>query len=398
MASRRLLAATLLLWGAHAGVLARAAHEGTRTGGDAPAHAGVLGASPSYSDIHVQDWGVTRDGRHVERVSVENARGMRLSYIDYGATLTEVALPDGHGKRVNVILSLPSLAAYEANGRRYGAIMGRYAGRIGNAQFTLDGNTIALVPNAKGVHLHGDPDGFDRRVWQRRDFADATSLGSVFTLVSPAGDQHFPGTVTVQVTYRLMRQQNAFHIEYAASTDAPTVINLTNHGFYNLAGAGSAGLATHRFMIAADRYTVTDAKRVPTGELASVEGTALDFRHPASVSARLQASSLLGDPPGFDHSLLFAPRAHADAPVAVITETTSGRRMTVRTTEPSVQFNSGNGFDGSEVGSEGVGYQRYAGFAFETQHLPDSPNHPNFPSTTLRPGQPYRSRTVFEFK
>lgn len=373
----------------------------------AHAHAGALPQAPAHTrtGISVQDWGATRDGRHVERVTVQNARGMRLSYIDYGATLTEVAPPDRHGTPVNLILSVPSLAAYEANGRRYGAIMGRYAGRIAGARFTLDGETIKLVPNAKGVAIHSDPDGYDRRVWQRRDFADATSLGSVFTLVSPSGDQRFPGTVTVNVTYRLLRHRNEFHIEYAATTDAPTVINLTNHGFYNLAGAaaGAAGLATHRFMIGADRYAVTDAKRVPTGELASVAGTALDFRAPASLTARLQPSSMLGDPPNFDHSLVFAPRASvgaragALATVAVITETTSGRRMTVRTTEPSVQFNSGSGFDGGEIGSEGVAYQRYAGFAFETQHLPDSPNHANFPTTTLRPGQPYRSLTVYQF-
>jgi aldose 1-epimerase len=376
----------------------------------APAHASAgeheTGSARARTGISVQDWGATRDGRHVERVTVQNARGMRLSYIDYGATLIEVAPPGRHGAPINVILSLPSLAAYEANGRRYGAIMGRYAGRIGGARFTLDGDTIKLVPNAKGTALHGDPDGYDKRVWKRRDFADAASLGSVFTLVSAAGDQQMPGTVTVQVTYRLLRYRNEFHIEYAADTDSPTVINLTNHGFYNLAGAaaGAAGLATHRFMIAADRYAVTDAKRVPTGELASVTGTALD-------------------PPNFDHSLLFASRAsaqasaHVSAPasahaptsarasastpalatVAVISESTSGRRLTVRTTEPSVQFNTGSGFDGSEVGSEGVAYQRYAGFAFETQHLPDSPNHPAFPPTTLRPGQPYRSVTVYRF-
>lgn len=385
MARLRVLAA-LLLAGAQA-----------HAGGGAPAPA----AAHAGTGISVQDWGATRDGRHVDRVTVRNARGMRLSYIDYGATLTEVAPPDRHGKPVNVLLSVPSLAAYEANKHRYGAIMGRYAGRIAGAQFTLDGETVKLVPNAKGVALHGDPDGYDRRVWQRRDFADASSLGSVFTLVSPAGDQHYPGTLTVRVTYRLMRYRNEFHIEYAADTDAPTLLNLTNHGFYNLAGAGSADLSTHRFTIAADRYAVTDAKRLPTGALASVAGTVLDLRAPASVSARLTPSAMLGDPPGFDHSLVFAARAGAregvPARVAVITESTSGRRMTVSTTEPSVQFNSGSGFDGGEMGGEGVAYARYSGFAFETQHLPDSPNHPEFPSTVLRPGHTFRSTTVYQF-
>ncbi len=357
----------------------------------------LAGAAPAVAGIVAEDWGVTRAGRPVGRVTLENQRGMRVSYIDYGATLTALEVPDRHGVRRNVVLSLPNLAAYEATGRRFGAIMGRYAGRIGNARFTLEGKLIELVPNAKGTALHGDPDGYDRRVWQRRDFADTDSIGSVFQLVSPDGDQQFPGKVEISVTYRLLRKRNEFRIEYAASSDAPTVINLTNHAYFNLAGAGSSGLATHRFEIRADRYAQTDAKRVPTGVLAPVAGTPLDFRRAATVSERLQPSALLGDPPGFDHSLLFKRGASALALVAIIGETGSGRRMQVRSTEPAVQFNSGNGFDGGEIGSEAVAYQRYDGFAFETQHLPDSPNHPNFPSTRLEPGKPYRSVTSFRF-
>jgi aldose 1-epimerase len=358
----------------------------------------LAGAAPAVAGIQAVDWGVTRAGQPVGRVTLENQRGMRVSYIDYGATLTAIEVPDRTGKRGNVVLSLPSLASYEATQRRFGAVMGRYAGRIGNARFALDGREIALVPNAKGTALHGDPDGYDKRVWQRRDFADSASIGSVFRLVSADGDQNFPGRVEISVTYRLLRRRNEFRIEYAASADAPTVINLTNHAFFNLAGAGSSGLAMHRFAISADRYAQTDAKRVPTGALAPVAGSALDFRRPARLTPRLQASALLGDPPGFDHSLVFRDGRGALALVAVIDETGSGRRMQVRTTEPSVQFNSGNGFDGSEMGSEGVAYQRYDGFAFETQHLPDSPNHANFPSTRLAPDTPFRSVTTYRFE
>lgn len=346
----------------------------------------------------VEPWGMTQDGKQVARITLENDRGMKLSYIDYGATITSVEVPDRQGKSQNVLLSLPDLIAYERTQRRFAAVLGRYAGRIANARFTLDGKTIQLVPNANGLTIHSDPDGYDKRVWSRRDFADAASVGSVFHLVSPDGDQNFPGRLDVKVTYRLFRTRNEFRIEYSAKTDAPTVINLTNHGYFNLAGAGATGLASHMFKISADRFAETAAKRVPTGNILSVAGTPLDFRRSSSLTGRLaSAPALLGDPPGFDHSLLFSRPANGLAPVAVIDETVSGRRMQVWTTEPSVQFNSGNGFDGSEVGSEGLAYQRHDGFAFETQHLPDSPNHPNFPSTVLYPGKIYRSVTSFRF-
>ncbi|HTD03402.1 aldose epimerase family protein [Undibacterium sp.] len=346
----------------------------------------------------VEPWGATQDGTKIERVTLQNDRGMRLSYIDYGATITSVEVPDRQGKLQNVMLSLPDLASYERTKRRFAAIMGRYAGRIGNARFTLGDRTIALVPRANGVAMHGDPNGYDRRIWSRKDFSDSTSIGSVFHLISPDGDQNFPGRLDVSVTYRLFRKSNEFRIEYAAKTDAPTVLNLTNHGYFNLAGAGSTGLGTHTFQIMADRFAETDAKRVPTGVILSVAGTPLDFQKPSSMTERLAAApALLGNPAGFDHSLLFSRSTHQLALVAVIDETLSGRRMQVLTTEPSVQLNSGNGFDGSEIGSEGLGYQRYDGFAFETQHLPDSPNHPGFPSTILVPGKVFRSVTGFRF-
>jgi aldose 1-epimerase len=346
----------------------------------------------------VQAWGVTRGGQPVQRVQLRNAHGMEVACIDYGATLTAIVVPDARGHRDNVVLSLPSLAAYEDNRRRYGAEIGRYAGRIGGARFMLDGREIQLQPNAKGVYLHADPEGYDRRVWQRHDFSEARSLGSVYEMDSPDGDQHFPGHLRLRVVYRLMRDRNELRIEYSATTDAPTVLNPTNHAFFNLAGAGRAGLDGHRFRIEADRYAVTDALRIPTGELAPVQGTPLDFRQPASAAERiLAADPLLGNPAGFDHSLVFIRQDGRLRPVLQVEERGSGRRLQVWTTEPSVQFNSGNGFDGSETGSEGVAYPRYAGFAFETQHLPDSPNHPQFPSTRLDPGRVFSSVTVYRF-
>lgn len=348
--------------------------------------------------ILVEEYGMTSQGQRVEQVTLTNERGMRLTLIDYGATVTGIVVPDRRGRFANVMLGLPSLVAYEATQRRHGAIIGRYAGRIGGAAYRLDARLVQLPANAKGLAIHGDPHGYDKRVWRRRDFADANSIGAVFQLTSPDGDQGHPGRVEWSVTYRLLRKHNEFWIEYAAVTDAPTVVNPTNHGYFNLAGAGAKGLASHVFTIRADRYALINTLRVPTGELASVAGTALDFRQGAGIGKRLAAApAVLGEPPWYDHGLVFSKKKGQMATVAVISATASGRRMEVATTAPSVIFNSGNGFDGSEMGSERVAYQRHDGFAFETQHLPDSPNHANFPSTILRPGQVFRSVTAFRF-
>lgn len=335
--------------------------------------------SASAATSKVEPWGA------VERVTLINDRGMTLSYIDYGATITSVVVPDRAGHAANVMLSLPDLAAYQRSKNRHAAIIGRYAGRIAHAQFTLDGKTIHLPANAKGVALHSDPDGFDKRVWQRKDFDERTSLGSVYRLTCAEGDQGYPGRLDVEVTYRLMKRKNEFRIEYRAWTDTPTIINLTNHGFWNLAGAGASGVDTHRLTIAADRVTEIDDLKIPTGRLLPVSGP-LDFRRPVLLGERLAATD-------YDHSYVFTHWSGRLAKVVTLDETVSGRRLEIRTTEPSLQFFSGNGFDRSEAS----GYKKHDGLAFETQHLPDSPNHPNFPSTELRPGQDFRSVTSFSF-
>ncbi|MYM36800.1 galactose-1-epimerase [Duganella sp. FT94W] len=340
--------------------------------------------------IQVEAYGVTQAGQKVDKVTLENARGMKLAYIDYGATLIQAEVADAAGQRRNVILSLPDLAAFERTRGRYGAIIGRYAGRIANARYTLDGKTVQLVANSKGMAIHGDPLPYDKRVWRRADFSDKESIGSVYRLHSPDGDQNFPGAMDISVTYRLLRDSDEFRIEYQATTSAPTVHNLTNHLYLNLAGAAANTLEGHQFQIAADRYLETDAARIPSGALLDVTGTPFDFRSAASVHARLPSV-----PGGYDHSLVFAKPVGEYARVAVITG--GGRRMEVSTSEPSVQLYTVNGFNGTEIGSEGVGYQRYGAFAFETQHLPDSPNHAAFPSTVLYPGQVFRSRTSFRF-
>jgi len=361
----------------------------------------VAAEAAAAPGIRVQPYGVTATGTPVEQVVLENARGMRLAYIDYGATLIRADVADRHGRRRNVILSLPDLAAFEKTRGRYGAILGRYAGRIGQGGYTLDGKAVRLPANARGVYIHGDPQPWDKRVWQRQDFADKDAIGSIYRLHSPDGDQGFPGAVDISVTYRLLRRRDEFQIEYRATASAPTVLNPTNHVYINLAGAaaGVAGMATHRFQINADRYAATDELRIPTGELRSVAGTPLDFRQPANLSDRLRAmdgtvlQAPAGGLSGYDHSLLFAPGGGR----AIVEDTASGTRLEIATTEPSAQLYSVNGFDGREVGAEGVGYARYGAFAFETQHLPDSPNHAAFPSTALYPGQVFHSLTRYRF-
>jgi aldose 1-epimerase len=337
----------------------------------------------------VEPFGTSRGGKKVEKVTLTNDAGMILSYIDYGATITAIEVPDRRGDLANVMLNLPDLAAYETTRKRHAAIIGRYAGRIAQARFTLDGKVIQLPDNGKGLALHSDPDGFDKRVWRRQDFTAEDSLGSVFHMECPEGDQGYPGRLAVEVTYRLMKARTVFRIEYRARTDTPTVINLTNHGFFNLAGAGTRGVDSHVLKIAADRLIETDERIVPTGRLPPIGG-AYDFREPANLGDRLEA---LSPAPGFDTGYVFSRWTGRLAKVVTLDEPLSGRRMEISTTQPCLQFFSGNNFDGSEANS----YQRHDGLAFETQHLPDSPNHPNFPSTELRPGQVFRSVTSYRF-
>ena len=328
-----------------------------------------------------------------------NDRGMRAAAITHGATVTAIEVPDRNGVHRNIVLSLPDMARYEATERRWAGIVGRYAGRIDHASFALGGKTYRLEPGRNGVTLHSGSNAYDKRLWRYRTASDANSLSTIFTLVSPDGDQGFPGRVSVTVRYRLMRKTNELRLEYEATTTKPTVINLTNHMFVNLGGAASGTVGRHRLTIAANRYAETDARKVPTGRLLPVAGTPLDFRRSTAIGSDLASDDpLLAPSKGFDHSFVLAGHARTrPQPAAIVNDPVSGRVMSIATTEPSLQFNSGNGFDGSEVGSEGVAYPIYAGLALETQHLPDSPNQPEFPSTVLTPDAPFRSVTIYRF-
>lgn len=332
-------------------------------------------------------WG-TVAGRPVDRIGLENRLGMTVVLSDYGAMINTIAVPDRAGHIANVVLGFDSLETYVATTHRYGGVIGRYAGRIGDARFTLDHHVVHLTPGRNGVTLHGGPIGYDYRVWSHRVFSDANAVGVTFQLVSPAGDQHFPGRLQVSVTYRLAKRKNVLTVIYTAQTDAPTVVNLTNHVFFNLAGPGVSGLSGQRFEIDANRYAEVDWRKVPDGRLPSVAGTPFDFLRPRGIE---------GQPGGYDVTLVFTRWTGALAHVATAVDAGNGRQLDVYTTEPSVQFNSGTGFDGKSRGREGHAYRSGDGFSFETEHLPDSPNHPAFPSTVVRPGEEYRSETQFVF-
>lgn len=352
------------------------------------------------AESRVESFRMTSAGQSVSKITMANDTNMSVSLITYGAMITAIEVPDRQGRARNVVLSLPDVASYERTQRRWGAIIGRYAGRIDNAQFTLDGRVSRLEAGRNGVTLHGGTNGYDKRVWSYRTAGDRRSLSTIFTLQSPDGDQGFPGTMTLEVTYRLMRRSNELRIEYRARTTAPTVINVTNHAFINLAGAGNGVIDGHELTLTPTLYAPTDDRKIPTGELVPVAGTPLDFRNPSLVGQYLGGSEpLLVSSNGFDHSYAFEnPRSRWPRKIAILRDPASGRTLTMFTSEPGLQFNSGNGFEGKEMGPEGIAYPIYAGIALETQHLPDSPNRPAFPSTRLNPGDRFKSITIYRFQ
>jgi aldose 1-epimerase len=353
---------------------------------------------PALSRLTQVDLGQTPSGERVQKTSLINELGMKIEYIDYACTITSIEVADSRGRAQNIVLNLPDLSSYLKTQRRYAAVIGRYAGRIAAGRYELNGRVYQLPINPNGAALHGDPNGFDKRVWHREDFESPQSLGSTFTLMSPDGDQGHPGNVLVHVTYELMKRANELRITYQATSDQPTVMTLTNHAFMNLAGAGSRGLGTHLFQVLADEYVQVNAKKLPSGRLLPVKGTPLDLNQPTDITPHLsQPSEMLGNPPGYDHTLALRQHEGQLQVAAVVHETTSGRTLTLKTTEPAIQFNTGNGFNQEEVGGEGVAYAMYDGFAMETFHYPDSPNHPEFPSTTVSPEKPYYSQTIYTF-
>jgi aldose 1-epimerase len=337
-------------------------------------------------------FGSMPDGTKVEIYTLEEG-AVKARVMTYGARLVSLDVPDRGGKVADIVLGYESLAGYTADPKSYfGAIVGRYGNRIAHASFSLDGKRYQLPANDGTNTLHGGIKGFDKLVWQGHEIPNGVEL----TLVSKDGDQGFPGTLTARVRYTL--EAHALKIEYFATTDKDTVLNLTNHSYFNLAGEGQGDILNHRVMIPADRYTPVDSSLIPTGELAPVAGTPLDFHQPTAIGARIndnhEQMRLAG---GYDHNYVLNGKASVLQEAARVVEPASGRVLTVETSQPGLQFYSGNFLDGTLHGKHGHVFNKHAGFCLETQHFPDSPNHPTFPTSELKPGQTYHSVTVFSF-
>jgi aldose 1-epimerase len=349
-------------------------------------------ASPPAVTVAQQPFGATADGAAVTLFTLANGRGMTVRLINYGAILTAVEVPDRQGRPANVVLYVETLGEYLA-GAPAGAVVGRYANRIGGAKFTLDGVTYALTPNSGANHIHGGKQNFSKAVWKAEPAAGDGWAGVRLAHTSPDGDEGYPGTLRATVTYALTAA-NELRMEYEATTDKPTIVNLTNHAYWNLAGAGVGDVLSHRLTVNADRFLAVDDALIPTGELRSVVGTPLDFRTPETVGARI------GELPatrGYDHCYVLNKKTPGDLSLAArAVEPAGGRTMEVWTTYPGVQLYTANHLSGKQ-GAGGRTYPKHGALCLETQFFPDSPNKPQFPSTVLRPGQTYRQTTVHKF-
>jgi aldose 1-epimerase len=340
------------------------------------------------------DFGRTRDGVPVDLYIMRNAGGMTIKVMTYGATLTDLVVPDSQGHMASVVLGFDSLEPYLGNVPYFGATIGRVGNRIAGGTFELDGQTYKLALNNGPNHLHGGLKGFDKVVWHAEPNAGSADPSVTFSYRSPDGEEGYPGNLSVSVTYTLTKQDE-IRLDYRATTDKPTPVNLTNHSYFNLAGEGSGTILDHYLMIAADQFTPVDDTLIPTGEIAAVAGTPMDFTSPERIGARIDQVPG-ASPGGYDHNYVLRP--HDGLVLAArLSDPGSGRAMEVLTTEPAVQFYSGNFLDGTIRGRSGVAYLKHAALCLETQHYPDSVHHPNFPSTILRPGTELVSQTVYRF-
>jgi len=338
------------------------------------------------------NFGTTTDGTAVKLFTLTNSRGMIVKVMNYGAIITEIRVPDRQGRLANVVLGSSTFEAYKSHPAA-AAVIGRFANRIAKARFTLDGIEYKLAANSGGNHIHGGNRNFSRMIWLAKVLPPkAGQCGVIFTYLSKDGEEGYPGNLTTSVTYTLT-DKNELRLEYEADTDKPTVVNLTNHAYFNLAGSGDS--LGHELWISAKEYTPTDDQLIPTGEFAPVTGTPLDFTIPTLIGARI--AQLKPRPGGYDHNYVLAKESRTEPVLfARAYEPKTGRVMEVSTTEPGVQLYTGNHVR-DFVGTDGVKFGAHGGFCLETQHYPDSPNKPGFPSSIVRPGKPFRSATVFTF-
>jgi aldose 1-epimerase len=345
----------------------------------------------SQTTVSKTPFGKTSDGASIDLYTLKDA-SLEVRIMTYGAAVDSILTPDRNGEMADIVLGFDSFDGYLGTNPYFGAIVGRYANRIANGSFALDGKQYSLPKNNGQNSLHGGTVGFDKAVWQ----ATPIKNGVEFTHISKDGDQGYPGTLTAKVRYTLV--DKALRIEYDATADKPTVLNLSNHTYFNLAGAGSGDVLKHEIKINASRYTPVDANLIPTGELATVDGTPLDFRKMTAIGARINSDNgQLRLARGYDHNWVLDSKPGQLVEAAEVYEPSSGRELKVLTDEPGMQFYTGNFLDGTIKGKGGHVYPMRSAFCLETQHFPDSPNHPNFPSTELKPGERFHSVTVFEF-
>lgn len=358
---------------------------------------GLVPAAAGQGVPKRKSFGQTGDGQAVDIYTLKNRQGAEARITTYGGAVVSLTMPDRAGKFDDVLLGFDDLAGYLKTTTYIGSLVGRYANRIAKGRFTLKGKEYTLATNNGENHLHGGVRGFDKMVWKARPQPARGGQALELTYLSRDGEEGYPGNLTVRVVYTLT-DANELKIDYYATTDKDTVVNLTNHNYYNLAGQGNGDILGHLLTVNAGRFTPTDAGAIPTGELRPVRGTPFDFTRPTAIGARInQDEEQLKLGKGYDHNFVIDGRAGTLRLAGRVTEPTTGRAMEVWTTEPGMQLYTGNYLDGSDTGKGGKPYRHRYGFCLETQHYPDSPNRPAFPSTTLRRGARFRSTTVYKF-
>ena len=365
--------------------------------------AGLMGCATQEHSVSIslnnstckkQSFGQTPDGKAVDLFVLTNAKGMVAKIMTYGAIVTELDTPDRNGKLNDIVLGFDNLDGYLKGHPYFGAIVGRVANRIAKGKFTLNGVNYTLAVNNGPNALHGGLKGFDKVVWTAEPVQAKDGVAVKFTYLSKDGEEGYPGNLKVSVVFTLT-EQNELRLDYTATTDKDTPLNISNHSYFNLGGAENGGILDHALTLNADKFTPVDATLIPTGELKPVAGTVMDFRAPHTIGERLKQVG--GDPIGYDHNYVLNGGGKKLDFVGRVTEPTSGRIMDLYSTEPGVQFYSGNFLDGTLTGKKAAVYKQYHGFCLETQHYPDSINHPNFPNTVLKPGQAYTQTTIFKY-